>query len=126
VFYWVVPGQAAGKWRWQLKEGSTVHEYELALNQNFQQLDGTLAVEGRSAKIQSARLTGNDVSFTVEVTVNGQPTRYEYTGHIINHAIEGQATVRHGATAASVPWNADRTEVWQPKHANAKPPVIAQ
>lgn len=126
VFYWVVPGQAAGKWRWQLKDGSGVHECELALNQNFQQIEGTLTMDGRSATIQSAKLTGDDVSFTAEFAVNGQPTRYEYTGHIFNHAIEGRATVQRSATGAPIPWNAARTEVWQPKHANAQPPVIAQ
>jgi len=126
VFYWVVPGQAAGKWRWQLKDGNSVHECELALNQNFQKLDGTLALDGRSVKIQSPKLTGNEVSFAAEFAVNGQPIQYQFTGRIINHAIEGQARLRRGGTGTEVPWNAARTEVWQPKHADAHPPVAAQ
>src|SRR5262245_38088169 len=50
VFYWVVPGVAAGKWRWQLKQGGKVEDWELALNQNFQKLEGTLIVAGRAVK----------------------------------------------------------------------------
>src|SRR3954467_2048253 len=45
VFYWVVPSRAAGKWRWRDAAG---HDVDLALNQNFQKIDGTLTIEGRS------------------------------------------------------------------------------
>src|SRR5258706_3240471 len=50
VLYWVVPGVAAGRWRWQLQREGKPEDFELALDQNFQKLQGTLAVGGRPAK----------------------------------------------------------------------------
>ena len=55
---WVVPAKAAGKWRWQLPGGGKPHVFELALNQKFQHVEGTLAVDGRKAAIEDAKLAG--------------------------------------------------------------------
>ena len=71
VFYWVVPGIAAGKWRWQLQRDGRPEDYELALDQNFQKLQGTLAVGGRPAKLENAVLTGEQFSFSAVLEAAG-------------------------------------------------------
>src|SRR5919206_4525377 len=41
VFYWVVPANVSGKWRWYAPaDGGAKRDYELTLNQFFQQIEG--------------------------------------------------------------------------------------
>ena len=115
VFYWVVPGVAAGKWRWQLRRDGRSEDYELALDQNFQKLQGTLAAGGRPAKVENLVLTGEQLSFTA--TVNG--SRCDFSGSIFNNAINGVARVsgeKAGAQSQELAWSATRTQIWDPQH----------
>jgi methyltransferase family protein len=126
VFYWVVPGVAAGKWRWQLQREGKAEDYELTLNQNFQKLDGTLLAAGRPAKLENAALSGERISFTATVGAGAGAVRYEYSGRIIHHAIEGTAranrTGQPGGQAQELTWNATRTQIWDPRHVGQTSP----
>jgi hypothetical protein len=134
IFYWVVPGRAAGRWRWELAPGgkprsnstgksngaSTTSElergkpvaFELVLQQNFQMLDGTLASAGRSARIENGKLTGETIAFSA--TLDG--SQYEFSGRIFNHAIEGKARLSRGGDTRELAWSATRVEIWDPRH----------
>jgi hypothetical protein len=123
VFYWVVPGRAAGKWRWRVAEGGSQRDFELALNQNFQKVDGTLTFEGRSVPIEDAKLVGDVLSFSAKLDAAAS-ARHEFSGRIVNHGIEGTLrSVRAGAPQ-QVAWNATRTEIWEPRHFTLPPPTL--
>src|SRR5262249_29424341 len=79
VLYWVVPGVAAGKWRWQLQRDGKPEDWELSLDQNFQKLRGTLVVGGRAAKVENVVLTGEELSFTALVDGSPGPVRYDFS-----------------------------------------------
>ena len=115
VFYWMVPGVAAGKWRWQVKREGKTEDHELTLNQNFQKLEGVLTVDGRAMKVESPVLTGEDIRFAA----GSGAARYEFSGHIYSHAIEG--TIRAGGQQEH-PWRATRTQIWDPRHVGLPPP----
>ena len=85
---YVVPAQAAGAWR--LADGST-----LALEQQFQNISGTLDVDGIALPLESGRLLGEEIRFTVN--------RVDYTGRISGDMMSGSANGR--ATRA---WSATR------------------
>src|SRR5262249_32293595 len=118
VLYWVVPGAAAGKWRWQLQRDGKPEDWELSFDQNFQKLQGTLAVGGRAAKIENIVLTGEEVSFSAVVDSGPGPVRYDFSGRIFNNALTG--TARRGEKSGGQPqqlaWNATRTQIWDPQH----------
>ncbi|HSE00406.1 MAG TPA: class I SAM-dependent methyltransferase [Burkholderiales bacterium] len=114
IFYWMVPGRAAGRWFWRLAGDAKPAEFELALQQNFQAIDGTLKTGGSTVRVENARLAGEDIAFSA--AVGG--ARYEFTGRIHRHTIEGKARVLRGAEARELPWSATRTEVWDPRHAS--------
>ncbi len=124
VFYWMVPGKASGRWRWQLTIDGRVDDFELMLAQNFQKIEGTVTVAGRQVKIEEARLAGENVSFAVALARGGEAPRYEFAGRIINHAIEGEARVLRPRGNLKLVWNAARTEVIEPAHAGLKPPSL--
>ncbi|MGZ5089628.1 MAG: SAM-dependent methyltransferase [Burkholderiales bacterium] len=125
VFYWVVPGRASGKWRWRSAvEGGSTRDFELALTQMFQKVEGTLSVEGKTVPIEDAKLVGETLTFAARLDAFG-PARYEFNGRIINHAIEGTVrTVRAGAAPQQQTWSAARTEVWEPRHFALPAPTL--
>ncbi len=113
ILYWVVPGNAAGRWRWRMEMDGKPVDFDLSLQQNFQVLEGALAAGGASGRIEKGRLTGEgiDVSATLD------RVKYEFTGRILNHAIEGKARVTAGGATRELPWSATRVEIWDPRHA---------
>jgi hypothetical protein len=82
-----VPAKVEGSW--QLDKG------ELALNQTFQNVTGTLRGGGNPVAITNGKLRGDQISFSAGNT--------EYTGRVNGNDIEG--TMR-GASAG--PWHATR------------------
>jgi methyltransferase family protein len=123
VFYWVVPARAAGRWSWR-STGEHPQQFELALTQMFQKVEGTVAIDGRSVPIEQPQLSGDALSFTAKVDAPAA-VRYEFSGHIINNAIEGtMRSVRAGGAARQDAWNAARTEVWEPRHFLLPPPTL--
>mgnify|MGYP001588797333 FL=1 len=124
VFYWVVPGKASGKWRWQLAIDGKVEVFELTLSQNFQKIGGTLIVAGRSLKLEDAKLTGERIDLVATGASGGEALRYEFSGRIINHALDGEARIVRKQGSLQLPWNATRTELIEPAHAALKAPPM--
>ena len=87
AYMWIVPAKVEGSW--QLDKG------ELALNQTFQNVTGTLRGGGNPVAITNGKLRGDQISFSAGNT--------EYTGRVNGNDIEG--TMR-GASAG--PWHATR------------------
>jgi hypothetical protein len=122
VFYWVVPGRAAGKWRWRVSEGGAQRDFELALNQNFQKVEGTITVDGRRVPIEDAKLVGDLLTFSARLDAAGA-ARQEFSGRIVNHAIDGTMRTGPGARQQTA-WHAARTETWEPRHFTLPPPTL--
>jgi SAM-dependent methyltransferase len=116
VFYWIVPGKAAGRWAWRETVDGKPRDFQLALRQNFQKISGTLSVDGQNTPITDALLAGENISFGATVQQGGAPVSYRYSGHIVNNAIEGEARAARGGNEAKAPWNASRVELWEPEH----------
>ena len=114
IYYWVVPGRAAGRWTWRLAPEGKPVAFELALQQNFQEIEGTLTAGGTTVRVEGAKLTGETIGFSA--TLGG--TRYEFSGRIFNHAIEGSARAVRGVESRDLTWSAARTEIWEPRHAS--------
>jgi len=125
VFYWVVPARASGKWRWRSAgDGGPARDFELALTQMFQKIEGTLSVDGRTVPIEEARLVGDVLTFGANLDAAGT-ARYDFNGRIINHAIEGSVrTTGSGGARQQQTWNAARTEVWEPRHFALPAPTL--
>ena len=113
VFFWVVPGRAAGRWRWELAPGGKPVAFELVLQQNFQVLEGTLTEAGQRTGIRDGKLTGEAIAFSA--TLDG--SQYEFSGRIFNHALEGKARLTRGGDTRELQWSATRVEIWEPRHA---------
>ena len=98
AYLWVVPAQAQGTWRLRLGE----ENYELDLQQEYQMLRGSAAIQGKRSPVIAARLRGADIRFTF-IDRNGGPRNF--SGRIAGDAMEG-ASRTHGQP--ELPWSARR------------------
>jgi SAM-dependent methyltransferase len=62
-YFWVVPGNAAGKWSLNGMEGSQ-QPVTLELTQRYQRVGGVLNIYGKTQPILGASLVGNRLKFT--------------------------------------------------------------
>jgi hypothetical protein len=106
VFLWIVPANAAGRWRWRSAFDNTALDVEVVLEQTFQELRGTAHVEGRPARLENPRLRGDEIRFTVVADVNGRALRQELSGRIAGDTIRGKARAPHAESG--VEWQATR------------------
>jgi hypothetical protein len=89
-YYFVVPGNAAGKWT--IKGIDSSKTATLDLTQRYQQVGGTLTVDGRAQPVLGASLSGNRLKFSfidssgqsriVEVTLKGNT----FAGNVLENS----------------------------------------
>lgn len=120
VFFWVVPANAAGKWRWRLPVAGKPADFELMVAQNFQTITGGVRVGGDAWMLENARLSGVNISFTLNDP--RVATRYEFAGRIAGHGITGTVRVTGATVQRLLEWDATRTELGAPAHAALKKP----
>jgi hypothetical protein len=82
---WIVPAKVQGTW--------TLAGGELALNQEFQMVSGTLTAGGNAKSISNGRLRGDAIRFTVDGA--------EYEGRVTGNKMEGM-------TKAGAKWTATK------------------
>jgi hypothetical protein len=108
IYFWVVPSKVGGTWQWQLNVGGKPLAYELALEQKFQVISGSVRVGGRSVKLQDARLRGDQISLVFNAEVNGNMVKHEFSGRVTGDAIEGTASFSGSRTQGQSDWSATR------------------
>jgi len=124
VFYWIVPANAAGKWRWEMPVGGKPAVFTLNVAQNFQAISGNVISDGITWPLENARLRGEDISFTVSDPRD--KTRYDFSGHIAPKGITGEVQVAGVRAQRQLEWQAARTEPGYPAHAALKKPTLQE
>jgi len=110
VFYWVMPSKVEGMWTLSVPAGGNANAYELRLSQSYQRLAGTATTGGRSLSVDSARVVGDSVVFTLADTTAGAPAggqqRMRFAGRLSGGTMTGSMT--GGGAGASGQWRATR------------------
>jgi SAM-dependent methyltransferase len=107
-YYWVIPANAEGIWRWTLSTPSGNRDYTLRLVQKFQEIRGTVQMEGQEAPITAIRLVGDELSFTLGEDRDKEKVVMLFNGRIHEDGITGRVEVRGGAFAGQYAWTAKR------------------
>ncbi|MFB3883784.1 MAG: methyltransferase domain-containing protein [Thermodesulfobacteriota bacterium] len=92
-YYWVIPANVAGMWRWELATGTVKQEYTLRLVQKFQEVSGAVTVKGREIPIRDARLVGDELSFSLKESTGKESPVMRFYGHVNGDRIEGLVEV---------------------------------
>ena len=109
VYLWIVPARVAGAWRWELPISGKPLAYELMLEQKFQEITGSVTVGGRTAKLQGARLRGEEIHFSFTADVNGAPVKHEFNGKVAGETVAGSARLSGARVQAQHDWDARRS-----------------
>jgi hypothetical protein len=107
VYMWVVPAQVAGTWEWQVGEGETARNYQVSLDQQFQEVSGSASVDGQPAELSDARLEGDQLSFSIRPD-GGEPVDFQARfedGQLVGQSGEGEQMA-----AGRSEWVAERTQ----------------
>lgn len=104
IYLWVVPARVAGVWRTRLSIAGKAHDYEISLQQKFQEVRGTVRVNGRAVPISNAKLSGAELSFGFSVDIAGGAVKHELGGRVDGNRIIGDAVLSGNRLAARAEW----------------------
>ena len=110
IFFWIIPADVSGTWKWTLPELSGQNEFTLILEQDFQKLQGT-ASEGSSSVpvfITEDKIKGADLEFVLERNSGDKKERLVFKGKADGEVIKGLVTIEGGANEKSFQWSAER------------------
>jgi SAM-dependent methyltransferase len=108
VYYWVVPADVAGTWRWSVPTPTGEQRYTLQLHQHFQAVDGTLSADAAEVPIANATLTGDQLRFSAPLEVSSRQARMSFDGRVSGNTMQGRMEMLGGAAAGEQPWTAHR------------------
>ena len=105
-YYWVIPANVAGVWRWTLTTETGKQEYALRLAQKFQEVSGVVSVRGLEVSIGDAQLVGDQLSFTLRDIASKGKSVMRFYGRISGDNIQG--LVEAGPSEKIYNWAARR------------------
>lgn len=108
VYFWVVPARAAGTWQWQTTVAGKSQSYEARMEQEYQSVNGSVRVGGRTASLRNVRLRGPDIRFEFTVEVNGTPVKHVFAGKVAGDAIDGTVALSGARLQSKQDWSARR------------------
>src|SRR5688572_2323322 len=92
VYLWYVPARVAGKWQTQLSVAGRDTPYEIAFDQSFQILEGTLGA-GKDSTPLRGRLNGERITFTTQPKGSPGNQRHEFSGVVSGETITGTVKI---------------------------------
>jgi hypothetical protein len=93
AYFWVVPANVAGAWTLETA-GADPQRFELAFEQTFQKINGTLQFGLMQAGLRDARLRGSQIWFTF---VDQKGVMREFNGRVSGARMEGSFRGDQGA-----------------------------
>lgn len=108
VYFWIVPAKVAGNWNWEQSIGGKPQNLELALEQKFQVINGTLRVNGNAVKISEAKLRGDQIAFSATAPMNGAPVKMIFSGRVSGDNIFGSVALSGARGQSQLEWTAAR------------------
>ena len=88
---------ATGKWTWTVNFQGNEVKQTLDLKQDGEKLTGTISGRmGQKVEIKDGKANGNDVSFNVVRTIQGQEVTSKYKGTVDGDTLKLKATTNFG------------------------------
>ena len=107
-YFWVVPADASGKWRWSLSSAKGEEQFVLTLTQKFQELDGRITTPISTVAPLEAYLIGNQIGFVLRYRPGGKQVDMRFSGRVEGNTMSGFVEVDSGPYAGRHKWTANR------------------
>lgn len=108
IYFYIVPAKVGGLWRWQQTAGGVTNDYELALEQKFQVVSGTVRVNGSTYKITDASLRGDQLAFNVVTPLAASTVKQSFAGRVSGEQIFGSVALSGPRALSQTEWLAAR------------------
>ena len=100
-----------GTWKWSTTgQNGQVRESTLKLKLDGDKLSGTISGRGGETAIDSPKLAGDDISFSVTREFNGNKFTSKYTGKLSGNTIQGKIETERDGQTQSRDWDAKKEE----------------
>ena len=106
VFFWIMPANAAGTWRWRSADDAAA-ENELTVSQTYQMLEGSGVAGGRTVRVESGRVRGDEIRLMLTAEIDGRAVRQELSGRVSGDTIRGKEQLSRGGERD---WSATRVK----------------
>ena len=107
-YFWVVPGDVAGKWRWTLSSAKGEEQFVMSLTQKFQEIDGRITTPISTVAPLEAYLIGNQIGFVLRYRPSGKQMEMRFSGRVEGNNMSGFVEVDSGPFAGRHKWAAKR------------------
>jgi len=108
IYYWIVPSNVSGRWKWTMTNDSGKEQYVLRINQHFQEIDGTITMGTTRIPIIDMKLSGDRLQFTLVRDERGQFAYMKYEGHASGNNIKGTVESNVDSMIQKINWKAKR------------------
>jgi len=108
IYFYIVPAKVSGLWRWQQTAGGVTNDYELALEQKFQVVSGTVRVNGSTYKITDTSLRGDQLAFNVVTPLAATTVKQSFAGRVSGEQIFGSVALSGPRALSQTEWLAAR------------------
>jgi len=108
VYYWLIPAHAGGTWKLQVGATHGTVDYELDVQQKYQELNVLAKRAGKQVAVLTPRLDGDAISFVL-VDQDEAVYRRRFEGRLTGKTMEGTARGEANAPAEDVKWRASRS-----------------
>jgi SAM-dependent methyltransferase len=107
-YFWVVPTEVAGKWRWTFPSAKGEEQFTMTLTQKFQEIDGRIATPFQTVAPLEAYLIGDQIGFLLRYRPPGQTVEMRFRGRVSGNIINGTVEMNTGPFAGRHRWTAKR------------------
>jgi hypothetical protein len=108
VYYWVIPANIHATWQMNLPAVLGERRYLLHIQQQYQEVRGTVRTEGEASLISKATLRGDHLRFSVMTTIQGEEVKMSFDGRISGDAMHGSMDIQGGTMPGRYDWTAQR------------------
>ena len=107
-YFWIIPTDVAGKWRWSFPSAKGEEQFGLSLIQKFQEIDGRITTPVQTVSPLEAYLIGNQIGFVLRYRPSGKPVEMRFSGRVEGNTMSGVVEVNSGPFAGRHNWTAKR------------------
>lgn len=129
VFFWVMPENAAGRWQWKMRVAGGSRDFDVTIDQLYQQIELKPLVAGGPAKVLLPKLRNDQISFTL-VRDFGLPqeVHFEFSGRVRGDTIRGRVRVIGERATGSrfEDWSATRVQKGEIRYSAAGAGALAR
>jgi SAM-dependent methyltransferase len=107
-YFWVVPTDVAGKWRWTFSSTRGEEKFMFHITQKFQEIDGRIVTPFQTVGPLEAYLIGDQIGFLLRYRPPGQTVEMRFRGQVTGNTITGTVEINSGPFAGKHKWTASR------------------